>query len=81
MSLPRLVSPPPDARMPTSHEDREAIAQLKLHLLMARLRTAFRVGMESDWGKKDLPHWDQYMCDELVCILQSQSCKYSDTPD
>jgi len=77
MPLPHLVSPPPDARMPTSHEDREAIAQLKLHLLMARLRTALRTGMEAR-RSKDLPHWDQYMWDELVCILQSQSLKDSD---
>lgn len=67
MSLPRLVSPPPDARMPRSYEDREAQARLKLHLLMARLRTGLRVVMsdQRDWH---IPNWKINVKDELVCI-------------
>jgi len=63
MSLPYLVSPPPDARMPHSFEDREAIARLKLHLLMARLRTRLRYVMAR--GPK-LPEWRLYLRDEMV---------------
>ncbi|KAF8955813.1 hypothetical protein BDZ97DRAFT_1926276 [Flammula alnicola] len=68
MPLPHLVSPPPDARMPTSYEDREASARLKLHLLMARLRTALRTVMSRDRNWK-IPNWRQNTADEAEQIL------------
>lgn len=64
MSLPRLVSPPPDARMPLSFEEREAQARLKMHLLMARMRTALRYVMNPDHDL--IPKWKVYLKDELV---------------
>jgi hypothetical protein len=63
MSLPRLVSPPPDARLKTPFEEREAQARLKLHLLMARLRTALRTVMEPGWK---IPLRKDYIRDEMV---------------
>jgi len=63
MSLPRLVSPPPDARLKTPFEDREAQARLQLHLLMARLRTGLRTVMEPGWR---IPLRKEYIRDEMV---------------
>ncbi|KAF8961701.1 hypothetical protein BDZ97DRAFT_1759716 [Flammula alnicola] len=68
MPLPHLVSPPPDARMPISYEDREASARLKLHLLMARLRTAIRTVMSRDRNWKIL-NWKQNIQDEAEQVL------------
>lgn len=61
----RLVSPPPDARLPLSFEEREAQARLKFAILMARLRTGLRAVMDAnrDWsGIK----WHQNVEDEAV---------------
>lgn len=66
MSLPHLVSPPPDARLKTPFEDREAQARLKLHLLMARLRTALRTVMQPGWR---IPRWKVHLHDEMVRTL------------
>jgi hypothetical protein len=65
MSEPRLVAPPPDAVLPVSFEDREAIAKLKMHLLMARLRTGLRSLMDGDREGR-IPNWDDHLKDELV---------------
>ena len=72
MPLPHLVSPSPDARMPNSFEDREAQARLKLHLLMARLRTGFRTLM--DRGPPGvIPNWKVNLRDETVSHFSSSS--------
>jgi len=74
MPLPHLVSPPPDARMPNSFEDREAQARLKLHLLMARVRTGFRTLM--DPGRPGvIPNWKVNLRDETVGYFSSLSAE------
>jgi len=65
MSQLRLVSPPPDARLPWTFEDREASARLKMHLLMARLRTGLRALMDGD-HEGNIPNWVDHLQDELV---------------
>ncbi len=65
MPLPRLVSPPPDARMPNSFEDQEAQARLKLHVLMARLRTGLRAVIDGDRVGR-IPNWKVNLRDEAV---------------
>ncbi len=37
-----LVAHYPTDRMPRTHADRESMARLKLHMMMARLRSAVR---------------------------------------
>lgn len=64
MSLPYLIAPSPDARLKTPFEDREAQARLKLHLLMARLRTALRTVMEPVWKSRVRK---ELIRDEMVC--------------
>jgi len=68
MSLPHLVSPPPDSRMPP-FEDREAQARLKLHILMARLRTALRTVMDGD--AHPISNLGRHIRDEIVCLFPS----------
>jgi len=51
--------------MPRSYEDREAQGRLKLHLLMARLRTGLRAVM-SDFRDWRIPNWKINVRDELV---------------
>ena len=70
MPLPPLVSPPPDARMPNSFEDREAQARLKLHLLMARLRTGFRTVMDLS-SPGVIANWKVNLRDETVGYFSS----------
>ena len=69
MSPPRLYSPPPDARLPRSFEDLEAVNRLKMVLLMARLRTGLRVILEHD-EKPPIPGWRDYLQDEYVILEQ-----------
>jgi len=68
MPLPHLVSPPPDSRM-RPFEDREAEARLKLHILMARLRTALRTVMDGD--AHPIPNWRRNIRDETVRMFSS----------
>jgi hypothetical protein len=65
MPLPDLVAPSPDTRMVDSFEDREAQARLKLHLLMARLRTGLRTVMDPGYPAT-LPNWKDNLQDEMV---------------
>ena len=74
MPLPRLVSPPPDDRMPNSFEDRDAQARLKLHLLMARLRTALRTILDRDRPGTH-PSWKVNIRDETVCYTSFSSAE------
>ena len=67
MPLPHLVSPPPDAHMCRSFEDWEAWARLKLHVLMARLRTGLRSVMDGD-RRFSMPNWKVNLQDETVCL-------------
>ena len=66
MDLPRLVSPPPDSHMPP-FEDREAQARLKLHVLMARLRTGLRTVMDGD--AHPITNWRGKIRDEMVRLF------------
>ena len=68
MPLPRLVSPPPDSRM-RPFEDREAEARLKLHILMAQIRTALRTVMDGD--AHPIPDWRRNIWGEMVCMFYS----------
>lgn len=68
MPLLRPISPILHDRMPKTFEDRQAIAQLKMHLLMARVRTGLRVVMDRGRTWK-IPNWPIYMQEELVCIF------------
>jgi len=70
MPLPHLVSPPPDSRMPRSFEDREAYARLKLHVLMARLRTGLRTVMDGG-DEHMIPNWKGNIRDETVRLFSS----------
>jgi len=75
MPLPSLVSPPPpDSWMPTPYKDREAQVILKLHLLMAWLRTGLRIVM-SDHQTWNAPDWCQHVQDELVGTISLHICK------
>jgi len=67
MPLPHLVSPPPDAHICRSFQDREAQARLKLHVLMARLRTGLRSVMDGD-RRFSMPNWKVNLQDETVCL-------------
>lgn len=60
-----LFAPLPTARMPYSHKDREAQARLKLHMLMARLRSAVRAFLIS--GRNDDRIWGSRLLEEIVC--------------
>ena len=68
MSQPRLVSPPPDARLIGPFEDREACARLKMHVLMAHLHTGLRTLMDGD-REESIPHWADHLEDELVSTV------------
>jgi len=67
MSPPRLYSPAPDARLPKSFDDLEAINRLKMVLLMARLRTGLRAILEDD-GAPPIPGSQDYLQDEYVIL-------------
>ena len=71
MLLPPLVSPPLEAQMPTPYEDRQAEAQLKLHLLMAQLRTTLRAVMSGTRPWK-IANWKKNVGDELVHVPAMQ---------
>jgi len=53
----------------TLFEDREAQARLKLHVLMARLRTGLRTVMDGDAGI--IPNWRGNIRDETVRLFSS----------
>jgi len=57
--------------MATSFEDREAQARLKLHVLMARLRTGLRSVMDEE--SHTIPHWKVHIRDEAVCLFFFQT--------
>ena len=67
MSPPRLYSPPPDARLPRSFEDLEAVNRLKMVLLMARLQTALREVLQYN-DDVPIPGWHDYLQDEFVIL-------------
>jgi hypothetical protein len=62
--------------MPKGFLDRQAIAQLKMHLLMARLRTALRVMMDHEHIWK-FDKWSTYVKTELVCDLSHPQARMS----
>ncbi len=63
-----LVASYPTDRMPTSHSDQEALARLKLHMMMARLRSAVRKFLV-EATVKDNDIWGQRLVEELVSDL------------
>ena len=75
MPLPHLVSPPPGAQNPRSFEDQEARARLKLHILMARLRTGLRSVLDKN-RPLTIPDWEVNLQDETVSLSPSNMTNF-----
>lgn len=69
MPIPPILTPLPNAKYRELHDEREAMARLKLHLLMARLRSGLRrmIAVEEDREKFVL--YLSYIKDEVVSVL------------
>ncbi len=62
-----LVGSYPTDRMPLSHSEQEAIARLKLHLMLARLRSAVRMFLVKATNE-DNDIWGQRLVEEVVSV-------------
>ena len=61
-----LVASYPTDRMPVPHSEQEAISRLKLHMMLARLRSAVRAFLVKA-TKDDNDIWGQRLVEEVVC--------------
>ena len=73
-----LVAPYLTDRMPLPHADREAMARFKLHMMMARLRSAVRYFLTKA-NKQDNDQWGRRLVEEVVRGFPSFHDHYATT--
>lgn len=66
MPIPTTPTAPPSAKYVDSHTDRQALASLRLHFYMARIRSAVRALITPDQKGESMDHFIIFMDFEVV---------------